>query len=1202
MALIRARPGWALCLGWLVFVVYGSLLPFDLHPLPMAQALARWQAIPFLQLGVDSRADWVANGVLYLPVGLLLAQCLRAAWGDHLLARWGAGLSALALGCGLALAVEFSQLFFPSRTVSQNDLMAECLGTLVGVVLAPWVGRWADALQRAWAQDGQRLLPRLLEGYAAAYLLLSLFPFDLLLSAAEWQAKLASGTCGWWLAPVSLQRGWLLGVLLAVEVALSVPVGIWLAWRPVPRLTGPGSRPGRVQPPQRARLAPALLAGAGLGLLIEGGQLAIASGISQGFSVLTRAVGVALGAQLGSVLLAHLSGQRNAAPWAAAWRRLKPWLVLPYLGLLAGVNGWWTQAWGGPDTWQAQWAAVHLMPFWYHYYTSEAEAVFSLGSVALMYLPVAALLGHLRAPVAGVVVAAGGLAAVIETGKLGLSGLHPDPTNVVIAMATCWLAMRLAGWALSPVRAADVDAIANSAGRGSAPAAPGPLQAGSSPAATTQAAGAGLARMCTAALLALAAVSALALPWGAASVAAGVAAAAALVWWRPVLALALLPAALPVLDLAPWTGRFFWDEFDILLLAVLAVGWHRSRPVGRGLARPAGRSGAPAGFAALQALALGLLGLSLTLSALRGLLPWQWPDLNSFSSYYSGWNALRIFKGALWAGAWVALFKRLPQASAAKQAVFGCGMLTGLALTVLQVGWERLAFPGLLDFASDYRITGPISAMHTGGAYIECWLAIGSAFGLWAVLRPGQAAWRTAAGALVLACTYALAVTYSRNGYGAGLVVAGVMAGMAARLAAGLTAVNAAQAGLHAATLPPGRKPGRVLLPLAGVLVLMAAVALPVLTGPYARTRLADLARDHAVRLAHWQDAVTLRQPGGLNLLLGAGLGSYPAAHYWRSAEPVHAGSYALADEPGRRFLRLGTGAPVYIEQVVPVQAGQRLQLALAVRGPASAVLGVMLCEKWLLTSVACATVAVQADKPAAATAAVAAAAAAGNADPAANTAWRTVTLVLSTEAWPRTQAWVGRPVKLAVFHGAGDGTVDVSRLVLTAQTADAKPAISTAQSDSRTPSLLRNGDFSAGLDHWFFSTDVDPPWHVHSTPVAVWFEQGWLGVLAWSLAGGLAVCAAARRAWRGDLNGAAVLAALLAAGVCGAVNTLTDAPRFLTLLLVLMWLAGERGSTLPGRAPGMSNSASNGLSQAPAAPASATLDHAFNRSPSPYP
>jgi hypothetical protein len=200
-----------------------------------------------------------------------------------------------------------------------------------------------------------------------------------------------------------------------------------------------------------------------------------------------------------------------------------------------------------------------------------------------------------------------------------------------------------------------------------------------------------------------------------------------------------------------------------------------------------------------------LLGLSLALSALRGLLPWQWPDLNSFSNYYSGWNALRIFKGALWALAWVGLFRRLPQPSAVKHAVFGYGVVVGLALTLLQVGWERLAFPGLLDFASDYRITGPISAMHTGGAYIECWLAMALAYALWALLRPGKAVLRTAAGILVLASTYALAVTYSRNGYGAGLVVAGVMA------------VGAAQARRRAAAQGQSGTPSRVWLPLAGV-------------------------------------------------------------------------------------------------------------------------------------------------------------------------------------------------------------------------------------------------------------------------------------------------------------------------------------------------------------------------------------------------
>jgi hypothetical protein len=33
-----------------------------------------------------------------------------------------------------------------------------------------------------------------------------------------------------------------------------------------------------------------------------------------------------------------------------------------------------------------------------------------------------------------------------------------------------------------------------------------------------------------------------------------------------------------------------------------------------------------------------------------------------------------------------------------------------------------------MDFAGDYRVTGPFSAMHTGGAYIECFLVVAFAF------------------------------------------------------------------------------------------------------------------------------------------------------------------------------------------------------------------------------------------------------------------------------------------------------------------------------------------------------------------------------------------------------------------------------------------------------------------------------------------
>jgi hypothetical protein len=52
-----AGPAGVAWLAWLAFVVYGSLLPFDWQPLPLAQALARFHDIPFLHLGVESRAD-----------------------------------------------------------------------------------------------------------------------------------------------------------------------------------------------------------------------------------------------------------------------------------------------------------------------------------------------------------------------------------------------------------------------------------------------------------------------------------------------------------------------------------------------------------------------------------------------------------------------------------------------------------------------------------------------------------------------------------------------------------------------------------------------------------------------------------------------------------------------------------------------------------------------------------------------------------------------------------------------------------------------------------------------------------------------------------------------------------------------------------------------------------------------------------------
>jgi len=44
--------------------------------------------------------------------------------------------------------------------------------------------------------------------------------------------------------------------------------------------------------------------------------------------------------------------------------------------------------------------------------------------------------------------------------------------------------------------------------------------------------------------------------------------------YAPKTSFPILLAALPVFDFAPWTGRFFFDEFDILLLTmVVAMTW-----------------------------------------------------------------------------------------------------------------------------------------------------------------------------------------------------------------------------------------------------------------------------------------------------------------------------------------------------------------------------------------------------------------------------------------------------------------------------------------------------------------------------------------------------------------------------------------------------------------------------------------------------
>ncbi len=431
---------WWLC--WVVFVVYGSLVPLDFHPVPWAQA---WQSLidaPMLKLGIESRADWVANGVLYLPVGFLGVAALspgHAGPGKRLLAL----LATVLFGALLAAAVELAQTAFPPRTVSRNDLLAEAIGTVLGALAALADRGRLRALLGGWAQGGAVLARRLAWFYAAMFGLLALFPFDLLLDGAEWRSKLAGAQVGWLLTASSLELG---PVVLVAKLLIEA-----LAVAPLGALWAAGSQRHAATPSQRAALLRgALLRGALLGLLIEVAQLAIASGQSQAVSVLTRMLGFALGAALWA-----WQRQASVEGLRAGIRRFTSPALLVLLAGWTVLGGAWRRPWlDGERVWWRLTEELHFQPFYYHYFTTEMHALTSLLAVACSYAPLG-LLGWAWSVGTGITVLMAALVTTaMESSKLWSAAAHPDPTNVLIAAAAVGLTQMLVTRLFQTVRPA----------------------------------------------------------------------------------------------------------------------------------------------------------------------------------------------------------------------------------------------------------------------------------------------------------------------------------------------------------------------------------------------------------------------------------------------------------------------------------------------------------------------------------------------------------------------------------------------------------------------------------------------------------------------------------------------------------------------------------------------------------------------------
>lgn len=602
---------------------------------------------------------------------------------------------------------------------------------------------------------------------------------------------------------------------------------------------------------------------------------------------------------------------------------------------------------------------------------------------------------------------------------------------------------------------------------------------------------------------------------------------AALLLWRPVMWLALLPALLPVFDLAPRTGWYFLNELDLLVLITAACGYARlgplpCAPLPRAVVLP---------FTALLLVWTG--------SAVAGLASLGTLGLSDLADYRSPLNAMRVWKGIGWAALLLPLFERSAGSGGANvRRLFVPGTLIGLAATCFAIVWERGLFVGVLNFSTEYRPTALFSSMHTGGAALDAYLALALPFV--AFLLVGKEPYRLMTGlALAVLTVYASLTTFSRC----------LWLAMAISLLVGAAAYKrrlSMHAMLAMALLWPAHALGyralALLLGLAaaasaiwirvrpqqkwktlrmfGVAVLVAC-AVPIVGGSYASERASTVSRDLSSRIAHWRDVLHMidSRPGAQ--WLGLGLGRFPENYLWLNQGGEVPGSFRFDGHltlTSPRY-RAGYGEMLRVEQTLDGAISGPMSLTLTMRRSANTHLHAAVCERWLLYPANCRVIPLRLPAP--------------------DGAWRAVR---SDFALSVRQGWSGPPIVFELAADAGIGTIDIGAVSLR----------------DASHELVRNGDFARGFDYWFFTSDrFHLPWHIKNMMVNALFETGWIGAAALLT---LLVCFARYLGQAPQQPGRSIYFASLAGVLTvGLFDSVFDTPR-LTLAFFLFVFAASAG------------------------------------------
>lgn len=1077
-------------IGYGLFIVYGSLLPFEINDRTLEMAWAAFKKVPLLNLGVYSRADWIANILLYIPFSFFLSAVVIK---DNLslFFKISSALFVLLVGSALAVGVEFFQLFFPPRTVSQNDLIAEFIGTNIGIFVWLFFGLKLVELSRKIAFREKESGYAFLILYSIFYLILSFFPFDFVVSSIELSNNLAVKKIEF----INDFYGQKYSVILmrsGLEMFAVIPLGFLIY---------------RVAERYYFNFVFIFIVATIFSVTIEALQLFLITGVSQGISIFSKIFGIIIGAVVCKKI--HINF-RQAYKMTSKffWR-----MCIIYVFVLCVANGW---SFDGMDEHQGvaeKVSDIKWLPFYYHYYVSEVEALTSLMYVVAMYAPIG--VGYWLWQSQGVrrveviVVVSIMLAVFMEVGKLFFSVKHPDPTNLIIAGFSSFLGFHLTDFFSTNLhdfseskyfgRYYAADRLANNGFSAINVSEDGGVDNNFSTEtlfspASKQVMLGKILRGIAWLLIGFIGWKIVDYPVLWQGMLAFMFLYGVMIWVFPQAWLIAVPALLPVFDFAPWTGRFFLSEFDYIVLVTVAISMLRGR-----------WSMSKNNISGFFYFLLLLFIFSLVLSFIVGFFPIETIDENSFANYYSHYNSLRVGKGFMWALLLFPVLKYSYKEIAKTRIYFSTGILLGLLGVSLVAIWERFLFTGLFNYESAFRITSTFSSMHTGGGHIDAYLVLTIPFIVFLVVGKHVKFFKIILAIVLLVLgLYTLMVTFSRGPY-MGFAIEFIL----------LFIFLYFYCEFHQ------KKYWLSVFVITLIASIVWIVVVPVINGGFIKKRLGQVSEDYEIRTRHWLNTIHMMDDSFITNIIGMGLGSYPRTYFWRNPDHIVPATYSLGHDEYGSYLKLGAGDSLYFEQKIGVLPNMHYRLSFDVRSNSGvSALTVPICQKALLYAFNCISNEFQLK----------------SLD---NEKWEHFEKGVDTESIGLVEEGGGgvRPIKIALYNGVTETILDVKNI---------------AVFDENGVNLIENGDFSRGIDHWFFSTDNHLPWHIKNIWVHIFFDQGWFGEVTFMALLTYIILHNCKHLIRGNVFSMVVLLSISGFIVVGMIDSPFDEPR-LTLLFFMI-------------------------------------------------